>query len=277
MKKQNLALVLMTFLTILMLTSAFTNAQSVDPSLVNVEVGDQFKIEVLKNNIDLEALGVDPNELSSFNFTDVGIEQFNFAIVNETLGKTEIPQQGDVIIVEVSALPTGSTDGAVILSLGNMSQDWVTHFSIGTPVTYLDWDMWEDMLEGLEMNYENASDFALEVNVNNTGLDLFKSTVTLEFGIPEEMSTYVQDLRIIQEMQYNKTNGIMELMRVDIIASTSFGPMNQGIWLERTYVELADTTESSSGNETSNVPGYEFAVFVTTALVLTLVRRKLVS
>ena len=265
-----------------MLLASFVPSGGTDVPLgldqVGVVVGNEFNLNVKSNTLDLTVLGIDDLDVIGVDLGKIGINVLKFVI---TQGETSVtPKGNDIIKVKVTKLPspgsagTAAVLGAISLSLKGVTQEITTGFIIGTPVTFTEWQIWNETLHLLRGAVNQLTDFhmTLVINENDTH---FTSDIILQIAVPQEAQQYIKSLVIQQVMSYEKTKGIQEMMTIKVTAtsiSAAIGSYSQLLHLERTTEQ---PTTASTDQETTSLTGFDGLVTVLGIAVIIPVVRKI--
>lgn len=242
-------------------------ATGIDQNSLGVTVGDKFNVEVLENPKDSmtdnqkgdftqpkkEGLTrpKDQKGSSSFSFFgNIELENFNLAPVIEPL-----PSTGTVFTIKVLAVPTETEFGKISVTVRGSTKNYDTDFSFGSPIIYTDWDGWIEVLSNIEENTTDISD-----NIGSASVDIitnsatsFQSKITFTMVISEEKKAFIEEMKIIQEVGYDKTTGIQDSILVEFITTTSkLGEMVQMVQ----KVQLGFTTKAAT------LPDYSSLLFM---------------
>ena len=231
-------------------------ATGIDQNSLGVTVGDKFNVEVLENNQDsmTDKQKVDftqPKDQkgsSPFSFFgNIELENFNLAPVIEPL-----PSTGTVFTIKVLAVPTETEFGKISVTVRGSTKNYDTDFSFGSPIIYTDWDGWIEVLSNIEENITDISD-----NIGSASVDIitnsatsFQSKITFTMVISEEKKAFIEEMKIIQEVSYDKTTGIQDSILVEFITTTSkLGDLVQMVQ----KVQLGFTTKAATFPDYSSI------------------------
>ncbi|MHA2366155.1 MAG: hypothetical protein ACXAC7_19500 [Candidatus Hodarchaeales archaeon] len=257
---------------------------------IGVSMDDTFNFKVVENDLNPSAFGIDMNALS-FNWSAIGLENFDFAVVDSVTNKIVIPGVGDILVIKITGLPTvdltdiaelttiNNTDeiinklvsnfGNMTITLYNVTQELPSAFLIGTPVALMVWDLWTDALNNLEFLNIGTSLFTINVDVDNSNALYFNSTIEVDFTVPSELSAAISSMSLTQTMSYEKSTGIQEHMLVSLTVSTPLlGETTQKFHMIRTTEEPSQTSESSSTH------GFEIISLIIAGIILIQIKRK---
>ena len=265
------------FFILLMISTPSIQAQDLPAGLntVGVNQGDSFNIKVLANDFDLKAIVSEVNDLG-FNFSEIGLNDLKFELYDEVVNEQLIPEANDIIVITVENLPAASSLGKISLELDGVTNDFETGFVIGTPVTFIDWNVWETYLQDLVTKVKSESEISISLIINNSATK-FSSNLFLDFPIPDQLKTTLTSIKVTQEMVYDKTTGIQEMMKVDLTyKSTSdlVGTQSQSLHYVLTD-ENPSTSNAESSIETTTSPGFEiFGSILSVAVFSVLIKYK---
>ena len=276
---------LMGFLLLLVVSSPMIQAQELPAGLdtVGVNNGDTFNFLVSKNNLDLSSLGIDASVLAELgiDFSEFGIDTLNFEYHDAVNDITISPDEGDIVVVKV--VDTASTK--ISLTLDGVSVELDTGFLLGSPVSYINWDLWETYLGDLSVDITTEnSNITVGLDFTSSDVTYFVPEVSLDLPIPESLSELLTSFTVSLGLKYNKLSGIQERLEFNVTAvSTSqfIGTVKQSLIYELTTEEPSEPTSTSETDEGTgpdlSVPGFEFAIpLLTIGVVAILVanRRK---
>jgi hypothetical protein len=268
----------------------FSSGVSAQLNPIGVSMDDTFNFKVVENDLNPSAFGIDMNALS-FNWSAIGLENFDFAVVDSVTNKIVIPGVGDILVIKITGLPTvdltdiaelttiNNTDeiinklvsnfGNMTITLYNVTQELPSAFLIGTPVALMVWDLWTDALNNLEFLNIGTSLFTINVDVDNSNALYFNSTIEVDFTVPSELSAAISSMSLTQTMSYEKSTGIQEHMLVSLTVSTPLlGETTQKFHMIRTTEEPSQTSESSSTH------GFEIISLIIAGIILIQIKRK---
>jgi hypothetical protein len=270
-------LTILGFLLVLVSSSPMIQAQELPVGLdtVGVNNGDSFNVLVVNNTIDLEGLGIELSDLD-FDFASLGITSLNLEYYDATNDVTISPDEGDIVVVEV----VDTENGKISLSLDGATVEVATGFLLGTPVAFVNWDLWETYLGDLEVTIETESDIELTLAIEN-GAEVFSVDVDVSFPIPAEFQQTLTSFSVNLLTEYSKDTGIQEKLKITVVTDGESILVKRTMALQYTLTdqeppEPTSTSESEEGTGPDlSVPGFEFAIpLLTMGVLAVLINRK---
>ena len=224
-----------------------------DVSNVGVSVGDSFNYKITKNDFTQTSAYI--NELITF----YGIENisssynFDFSSLIETLNATIVPGEGSVLGVTVAQIPGTDAVGALNYTYGSTTKTITTGFLLGTPVTFMDWSFWKDLLYALQDKYGTNSEPVITAGVYND-TSTFNATLSIQYNtVPADLaSNGFTSLTVSMDAKYDATTGVVNSETFSITLGGQQVPVVNTFSFQKTTASLtskSDTNTSSPGFE----------------------------
>ncbi|MHA2365161.1 MAG: hypothetical protein ACXAC7_14475 [Candidatus Hodarchaeales archaeon] len=259
-----------------LLLNSFIITQAVDRTQVgSVAVGDSFNVKVVTNTLDLAALGLELSDIEEVDFAEFGLEDLGMTISDGI--ETLVPQTGEVFTVSVDTLPTDTADGAINVTFKEVSQVVPTDFYIGTPVVSVDWDGWIAKLDTLIAEANALENVTAETRSRTNNDTHFQNAVRLNVPVPAKLDLGIPEVMVDHDMLYDKTTGIMEMMKIDVTADTGtvIGSLTQTFHtVKTTDPPTPKASSSSESSSSSSAFGFELVTFVITFSVIGILVKK---